>query len=116
LEGFSEKELRWSSIWDMSIIEKGTWTLTVPSAPFCHFSEREHVLGLGLDFRVGEMGEGAEGVNQEEGGEVKKRGSREGLEKGKEGIRLLGWDLRGRRQKGVGTLKRGVGLRVERFS
>jgi hypothetical protein len=34
----------------MLAIEKRTWTLTVPTT----LSEEEHVVGLGLDFRVDE--------------------------------------------------------------
>jgi hypothetical protein len=44
-------------------------------------------------------------VNQEERNRVKRRELREGLVKGMEGVHLLGQDLRGRSQKGVGALK-----------
>jgi hypothetical protein len=49
------------------------------------------------------------------GGGVKKRGLEEGLGKSKEWVPLLGWDLRGRRQKGVGTLKGEVDSQWEVF-
>jgi hypothetical protein len=70
----SEKEPRWSSIWDTLAIGKGTWILTATSAPATSL-RGSMCWGWGWNLELVRGGEGEElGVNREERSKVKKKG------------------------------------------